>query len=209
MRKILTAVALFAAALTAQAENLYVGAGFGLSRVPNGADETSAGLISDFGGTASSTHAKSVASLRIIGGYKLNENIAVEAGYTKTSKINISAAGTDASNVSYTASGNVRFSGLDISALFRPSVASGYNNFFAKVGAHSYKVKGSSTFFIGSTDYSGSNSYSGTGPMFGVGYNWKLDKYLDLRLAIDRINKIGGASDFNVTNFGIILIENY
>ena len=45
--------------------------------------------------------------------------------------------------------------------------------------------------------------------MFGVGYNWKLDKYLDLRLAMNRINKIGGASDFNVTNFGIILIENY
>lgn len=209
MKKTLTVVALAATALVAHAEGFYVGGGVGVSHVSDTSADMSAKLVSALGGTARTTMDSSVNNVRLVGGYKVNENVAIELGYINTSDFNLSAAGTTGGNIAYTAKGNISFSGFDVSAVLRPSVASGYNNFFATVGLHSYKAKTAVTVTGNGQSVSQSDSNSGTGTMFGVGYDWKLDKDLDLRLAVTRINKVAGESGDNVTNYGVGLIKHF
>lgn len=210
MKKHLTFVALAASALVAHAESFYVGAGVGISRVSsNAASDLNADLVSALGGTARTTMDSSVNSLRLVGGFKVNENVAAEIGYLNTSNFNLNVAGTSGGNVAYTAAGKLSFTGFDVSAVLRPSVASGYNNFFATVGIHRYKAKADLTATAGAQTTSQSGSTSGTGTMLGVGYDWNLDKDLDLRLAVTRVNKLAGESGNNLTNFGVGLTKHF
>jgi OOP family OmpA-OmpF porin len=210
MKKMITAVTIAAASLAAQAEGFYLGGGVGFSNSSDtAASDMSTTLVSAVGGTALTTADNSVNNVKIIGGYKVNENVAVEAGYISTSNLNMSFAGISGNSIAYTGSGKVSFSGFDVSAVLRPSVASGYNNFFATVGVHSYKAKTALSISAGGQTASQSESNSGTGTMFGAGYDWNVEKDLDLRFAVTRINKLAGESGVNVTNFGAGLIKHF
>jgi len=211
MKKTLIAIAITAAAFgaQAQAQGFYLGAGVGFNKVDNELSTFNAGMVSALGGSISSTQETSVRNLRLVGGYKVNESVAFEVGYINTSKWDLNFTGRSGGNVAYSGNGNVSFSGFDVAAVLRPSVASGYNNFFANVGVHSYKAKVGVGFTVGSTNISSSESESGTGTMFGAGYDWKVDKDLAVRFAITRINKIAGESGSNTTNYGVGLIKHF
>ena len=209
MKKILTAAAIATTAFAAQAQGFYLGAGVGFNKVDNELNKFNTEMVSVLGGSIASTQETSVRNLRLVGGYKVNENVAVELGYINTSKWDLNFSGTTGRSVAYSGNGNVSFSGFDISAVLRPSVASGYNNFFATVGVHNYKAKVGVNFAVSGTNYASTESQSGTGVMFGAGYDWKIDKDLDLRVSVTRINKLAGESGSNTTNYGVGLIKHF
>jgi hypothetical protein len=209
MKKIVTAVAIAAASLTAQAEGFYVGGGVGYSAIKNELADFNAGMVSSVGGSITSSQDSSMQNLRLTGGYKVNDNFAIELGYVKTSDFGLSFTGRSGGNVAYSGSGTVSISGFDVAAVLRPDIASGYNNFFATVGTHSYKAKTGVTFSVSGTSYSDNTSESGTGLMFGVGYDWKIDKDLDFRMSLIRMNKLAGNSDSNATSVGVNLIKRF
>lgn len=209
MKKTIIALALVTAAFAAQAEGFYMGAGVGFSKVDNGLNDFNTDMVTLLGGSIASTQETSVQNLRLLGGYKVNENFAVEVGYVNSSKWDMSFSGTSGGSVSYSGNGNFSFSGVDVSAVLRPSIASGYNNFFAAVGVHSYKVKLGLGFNVGGTAYTSNTSESGTGTLFGVGYDMNIDKGMDLRFAVTRLNKLAGQSGSNTTNYGVGLIKHF
>lgn len=211
MKKTLIAIAVATTAFAAQAQSqgFYLGAGVGFNKVDNELSTFNAGMVSALGGSIASTQETSVQNLRLVGGYKVNENVAVELGYINTSKWDLNFSGRSGGNVAYSGNGNISFSGFDVAAVLRPSVASGYNNFFATVGVHSYKAKVGVSFAVNGTNYANTESESGTGAMFGAGYDWKIDKDLDVRFAVTRINKLAGQSGSNTTNYGIGLIKHF
>jgi hypothetical protein len=166
-------------------------------------------MVNAVGGSITSTQETSVQNLRILGGYKLNESFALEVGYLNSSKWDLTFSGVSSGNVAYSGNGNISFTGVDVAAVIRPSAQSGYNNFFATFGLHNYKAKIGVTFAVNGTPYVSNTSESGTGTLIGVGYDMPIDKGLDLRLAVTRLNKLGGDSDSNTTNVGIGLIKHF
>lgn len=209
MKKTITALALVTAAFAAQAEGFYMGAGVGFNKVDNGLNDFNTAMVNAVGGSIVSTQETSVQNLRLLGGYKVNENFAVEVGYVNSSKWDLNFSGTSGGSVAYSGNGNVSFSGVDVSAVLRPSVASGYNNFFATIGVHNYKAKVGVSFTVSGTAYTSNTSESGTGTLFGVGYDMNIDKGMDLRFAVTRLNKLAGQSDSNTTNYGVGLIKHF
>ena len=205
----MTAIAIAAATLTAQAEGFYVGAGVGFNAIKNELATFNATMVSIAGGSISSTQDTSVQNLRLIGGYKINDNFAVELGYINTSNFKLNFAGRSSGNVAYSGSGTTSINGFDVAAILRPDVSSGYNNFFATAGVHSYKAKTGVAFSVSGTNYSDNSSESGTGSMLGLGYDWKIDKDLDVRLSLIRMNKLAGNSDSSTTNVGVNLIKRF
>lgn len=209
MKKILTAVAFASAAVAVQAQGFYLGAGLGFNKVTDSLSDFNSGMVDELGGTISSSQDSSVNNLRLVGGYKVNENVAFEVGYINTSKYDLNFSGRSGGNVAYSGNGNLSFSGFDVSAVLRPSIASGYNNFFATVGVHNYKAKMGISFAVNGTNYNSTESFKGTGTMFGVGYDFKVSQDLDLRASVMRMNKLAGESDSSTTNIGIGLIKHF
>ena len=151
-----------------------------------------------------------VTNLRLIGGYKVNENISLEIGYLSTSDFKWKISGADRDNVKYYWDLKGSYSGFDIATILRPSVASGYNNLFVTVGFHNYEAKasGSLSALNERVNLPGS-SENGTGMLFGGGYDFNLQEGLDLRATVTRLNKLAGDSDDKATNFGVTLIKHF
>jgi len=213
MKKIITAVALVAASLSAlaqaQSQGFYIGGGGNYSSINDTPEKANANFVSILGGTASTTMDTSVTSLRLVGGYKVNENFAIEVGYLNSSKFNLSASGTSGSSQAWKATGDTSFSGVDVAAIIRPSIASGYNAFFATIGMHSYKSKTGVALTVDGQTYSSVTKNSGSGTMFGAGYDLNLDKDLDLRLTYIRANKIAGESENYSNSVGASIIKHF
>ncbi len=209
MKKYFVAVIASAAALAVQAEGFYVGIGAGFIKSKGSAADINDTLVSNLGGTASTSMKKRINNLRLMGGYKINENLAVEVGYIKADYDLIKYSGTTSGNVAYSGVYSGNFSGFDVSGIIRPSVSTGFNNAFGIIGIHNYKGRGSNAVTNGvNTGIEGGNT-SGTGVLFGLGYDWRIAKDLDMRLSVTRINKFAGESGSNVTMTGLGLIKHF
>jgi OOP family OmpA-OmpF porin len=209
MKKTFVALAFASIGLAAHAEGFYMGAGVGFNKVDNSLSEFNTAMLNAVGGSIVSTQETGVQNLRLLGGYKINENFAVEVGYVNSSKWDLNFSGVSSGNVAYNGNGNISFSGLDVAAVVRPGASSGYNNFFATIGLHNYKAKVGVTFTVNGTPYTTNTSETGTGTLLGIGYDLKIDKGLDLRFTATRLNKLAGDSDSNTTNIGIGLIQHF
>lgn len=208
MKKIFATAVLASVSLAAQAQGFYLGAGVGVSKAENDLKGFNAEMVEDFGGSISSTQDSSIRSARLIGGYKANENVAIELGYMRSAKWNLNYAGRTGNNVAYSGGGNIRTDGFDISAVVRPSVASGYSNFFATAGVHNYKAEVGVSFSADGARLALNGSERGTGTMFGAGYDWKVQKDVDVRLLVRRINKFAGESG-SANNFFVGLNKHF
>ena len=195
MKKILVATIACAAAWSAHAQNFYVGAGLGLSQVTDFSGSLAQGLVSELGGSASVSHDKSVRSFRLSGGYVLNEHVALEVGYLRTSDLDANFSGRAGNNVNYSGIAKVSYSGLDLAFSLRPSIASGYNNFFALAGVHNYEVKLENTIRANNTVVNETSRERGIGTLFGFGYDWNLNKEFTVRPQVVRLNKLAGTDD--------------
>jgi len=205
MKRLFAASALALVSLSASAEGLYLGVGAGYNRVDNNTAEFDAGLRAALGGTVSSTADSNVTNIRLIGGYKVNENLALELGFVNSSDYSLSFSGRS-SGVNYSGEGSVSFRGFDVSTVIRPSVTSGFNNLFGVVGIHNYRAKTEVAVTVSGRSVSSSDSQSGTGLMFGVGYDMKLSDKLDFRLSLIRFSRLAGDSESSTTNAGAALL---
>lgn len=213
MKNLLMMVFLIAGLIgTAQSQSLKskwsAGIDYGSAKVQNQTTEAATSLISALGGSVSVTQSSSVSNFRMYGGYTLDENLGFELGYNNTSDVNLTYSGRTGSTYSNTAySGNIglKFTGFDYSALIRPSIASGWNNMFFRVGMHNFDAKVSGTITVSTTNVAYSSTTSGSGPMYGIGYDTKVSDDIDLRAQFTRLSKIAGTSgaDANMYMVGI------
>lgn len=184
------------------------GIDYGSAKVPNETTSVATGLVSVLGGSASATQSSSISNFRVYGGYDLDENIGFELGYNQTSSATLNFSGTAGStysNTAYTGSIGLKFTGFDYSGLFRPSIASGWNNLFFRVGMHNFESKVSGTVAVSTSSVAYSTTTSGSGPMYGFGYDTKISDDLDLRAQFIRLTKLAGMSgaDSNMYMIGI------
>jgi hypothetical protein len=103
--------------------NFYVGADLGYSSVSDNSQQLANALVTSVGGSATVTQNTGVAIGRLFGGYKINENFALELGYGASSNVNYSFSGISRSSVAYTGSASESIYGLDYAVVVRPSVS--------------------------------------------------------------------------------------
>lgn len=181
----------------------YGGAELGSSKLDNQTGTVTSSLVRSLGGSASATQDSSVTDYRFFGGYNFDENVGVELGYMQTSKFGMNVVGRSSGGTNYTASISAKYSGFDYSAIFRPSVASGYNNLFARIGFTNYKGESTATASVSSYSSSASSSTSGSGNIYGFGYDAPLNSNMNIRMSLNKLTKIAGESDSSATIYSI------
>lgn len=211
MKKMFLVTVLAATALGAQAQAYYVGVGAGYINVNVGKDLNKANsiLADEFGGTVTTSADGSIYSLRNLVGYNYNENFAVEVGYINTKKYDARFAGVDGDGIkdNFTVAG--KYSGFDLSAVVRPSKSSGYNNFFGTIGVHSYTSKVSVSITDDEDTFSETARESGEGILIGVGYDYNIQKDVDIRFGMTRLNNLAGESSSDYTNYSVGIIKRF
>ena len=211
MKKIVIALAVTQALISTQAfaadaklVGPYAGVELGYSKVESDAQSTANSLVNEVGGAVTVTQDTSVVIGRLFGGYNINENLAVELGYIRTGDVSQRASGVAGNSVPYNASADVSVSGVDYSVLLRPSIASGWNGLFGKVGGH---------YLEASTDYtvtalgslSGNNSKSGSGFLVGLGYETSIADNIGFRTSYTYYNNLAGGDGYaNVFSIGVL-----
>ena len=112
----------------------YAGLEFGAEKVQNQTQSTANALVAAVGGSASVTQDTTMYDGRIFGGYKIVEYVDLELGYTQTSTTNMNYSGRSSGGTAYSGNANLNVNGADYSVLLRPSIASGFNGLFFRVG---------------------------------------------------------------------------
>jgi len=216
MKKKLLVAAIFAAVGTsaiAQSSTFkpgfYAGVELGYAKVEDQTQETANALVSSLGGSARVTQDSSVSDGRVFGGYKIIENIDFELGYAQSSTVSMTIAGVSRSNVSYTGSADISYSGADYSVLLRPSISTGLNNLYVRVGGTYLTQKQDVT--VSTTGYSASSALntSGTGYILGVGYDIPVSKSVDIRAAYNYLGNIAGISNNYSNRFSIGILGKF
>lgn len=118
---------------------------------------------------------KSHAGFKLLGGYQITPNIAVEGSYGYLGKTKLSALGLDAS---------LKASGFTVAALGIYPVSKEFE-LFGKLGMHATKTKLTASY----NGLSGSESYNTTGMLAGLGGQYRFTPNLIGRLEYEWLNK--------------------
>jgi len=177
----------------------YAGAELGYTRVDNNAQKLANALVATNGGSASVSQNTGIALGRIFGGYKAFENADVELGATQTGNINYNFAGVSRGSTAYAGTTSINVQSLDFSVLLRPSISTGFNNLYVRLGGQWAKEQASTTGNV----TGGNGSVSGTGYIYGLGYDQPIDKTFDARFQINRLANIAGQSSDKATVFSV------
>lgn len=163
-------------------------------------------LVNAVGGTATSVQDTGTTVGRIFGGMNFTENVGAELGYIIAGTANASFSGVSRTAVAYSGSLTQKTSGFDYSALVRPSINTGYNGLFVRLGGHTISNTTEVTIVTGSSLGITGSTTSGTGSLIGVGYDGKINNQLDYRIAYTAYNSIAGVSGNDITylSFGLI-----
>lgn len=183
----------------------YLGADLAYVKINDDSQSLSNELISAFGGTATASQETSKFAGRIFAGYKITENIDVELGYMQTSHFRANVSGVDSGSVAYTGSASIKVSGFDYAVLIRPSLNSGYNNLYFRIGGTNWDAKTSATL-NGSTS---TDTTNGGGTQYGVGYDGDITPDLKGRVAFTRYEKISGDSENYANVFSVGIFKNF
>lgn len=118
---------------------------------------------------------KSHAGFKLLGGYQITPNFAIEGSYGDLGKTKLSALGVDAS---------LKASGFTVAALGIYPVSKEVE-LFGKLGMHATKTK----FNFSYNGVSGSESYNSNGVLAGFGGQYKFTTNLTGRLEYEWLNK--------------------
>lgn len=190
-------------------EKFYVGLEAGRASVANESAEVASGLVSLLGGSATATQSSSVNDYRFFGGYKLNENVDLELGYLQTSRVGLNFSGRSRANVAYTGTAGIKYAGFDFSALLRPAVSSGLNGLFFRLGGHSMVSTTDTSVTVGATNASTRTKERGIGTLFGIGYDLNIAQNVNLRVSANRLNRLAGDSDANITVYSVGVLSRF
>jgi opacity protein-like surface antigen len=216
MKKKLLAAALFTATTTgvfAQSSQFkpgfYAGVELGYATVKDQTQETANGLVNAVGGSATVTQDSSIFDGRAFAGYKVIEYVDLEIGYTQSSTLSANASGRSSGGTAYTANADISYSGFDYSVLLRPSMASGFNNLFFRVGGTYLTTKQQVTATAGGSSASGTTNTSGSGYLLGLGYDIPLTKEIDIRAAYNYVGNISGVSNNYSNRFSVGILGKF
>jgi hypothetical protein len=205
------AAAVFAPQAFAQDTNgnkFYVGAEYGSFQFKDQSSVATA-LVGAVGGTASSTQDTGMGVGRFFGGIAITENFGAELGYIYSGSANATFSGVSRTGVAYSGSATQKAYGLDYSAIIRPSISTGLNGMFVRVGGHSLSVESSVSIATGGASGVGSATTSGTGSLIGIGYDGAFNNKLGYRLAYTSYNGVAGASGNDVSLFSLGIIAKF
>lgn len=162
-------------------------------------------LVGSVGGTATSTQDTGISIGRFYGGYALTENLGVEIGYVMSGTANATFSGVARNGVAYSGNAQIKVSGVDYAAVFRPSKASGLNGLFFKLGGHSLSGDTTVSLITGAGSGAASTSVSGSGTLYGLGYEAEIAPNMAVRAAYTTYSKIAGVSgsDANIYTVGL------
>jgi len=212
MKKLLITAGLIGAAtsvgVSAQTftPKFYAGAELGYAAVANNAQTFANSLVATNGGSASVTQNRSIAVGRIFGGYKVLENVDLELGAAQTSNVNYNFSALSRTGAAYSGTTGVSVMVLDYSVLLRPSISTGYNNLYVRLGGTWAKETASTS---GTNVTGGNGSYSGSGYLYGLGYDQPIDKTFNARFQINRLQNIAGQSSDTATVFSVGLLGKF
>jgi hypothetical protein len=208
MKSVLIALAVLATfSAHADQSKTYFGGEFGVSKVDDATGNLTSSLVSAVGGAATATQDSTVSTFKLVGGYRYTENVDLELAYFQSSTINLNFNGVARNSVAYTGNANMKFSGFEYAANLRPSVASGWNDLYFRVGGHSSKVDYGLTV-TGNSTISTSQSYSGTGTLYGLGYDQRIDGTTKVRYSAIKYTKVGG-EDVGGTVYSIGIVKDF
>jgi Outer membrane protein beta-barrel domain len=169
-------------------------------------DDQSLTIASQYSSTAGVTSLDSfsqstaISGGRVFIGYKLHENVDLELGYYQDQYLKINYSGSDSSNL-HTGNISLRARGFDYSILFRPSIYTGLNGLFLRLGGHTsiLDISGSDidpsalspTLF--NNTYTGSGLSSNNSGFFGgIGYDLDFYKGLSMRTQFTYMPNLNG-----------------
>lgn len=125
---------------------------------------------------------------RLQGGYRFNENLAVEAGYIDFGTAKYSAAYTGGG-----AQGKLKAGGVDIAGVVSLPVSQNFS-VFGKAGLVAAKVKASLAADGPASAASDTASSTVVRPLAGIGGSFKLNQNVSLRAEIDHVSDLGKSS---------------
>jgi len=207
MKKLLLAAAIAtisSGAIAADNTGFYGGIEAAYVRVDNAAQNTANRLVNGLGGSAAATADTGIALGKLFAGYQFNENFSLEVGANKTSSLNVNFSGVTRGSAAYTGSTSTDLWGLEGSLLLRPSVSTGFNGLYGKVGAHWDRMSEDVTASANGATATGNYWRSGSGFLAGVGYDISIDKNLTGRVAYTYYDSLAGSDAYaNVGSVGL------
>ena len=187
------------AELTTAPPNFFLGVDAG---IPFGTDQPALirqGVVSRVGGSAEVNQDSIGINGRLFAGYQVTENIGIELSVFRTTAAQFSLNGTTASRVTYAGNASMQGSGFTYAAMLRPSVSTGWNQLFFRLGGHrSTSDTSTQVFFPGRSSTTASSS-TGNGVQFGLGFDGRINERFDWRVQLVQLNTIGGVSGSNST----------
>lgn len=166
-------------------------------------------LVNAVGGSASSVQDTGFSIGRYFAGLNVNENFGAEVAYIYSSTASATFSGVSRTAVAYTGTSTLLTSGVDYSVLVRPSVSSGVNGLFARIGGHSLSVKNEVTLLTGTTSGAASATTSGTGLLYGVGYDGKISDKVDFRVGWTMYNTVAGITGNDNSSFTVGILAKF
>lgn len=184
MKRLLLGVTLMVAALGASAQGFYVGAHGGVSQAKSACD--------DFSGPGISCDDKDV-MWRILGGYQINKNFAVEAAYTDLGEAKATGPGGFVSAKSHA----LELVAVGIVPIDRFSL-------YGKLGVYHGTTDGQARTVL----VRGDASDTATELTYGVGAGFDVTRQVTLRAEYQKYNDFGGdnvgKSDIDVFSLGVL-----
>jgi len=201
---VVAAVSLLASSYThAQSLRFYAGADMGFTQLESKAEKLGdklANRVAETDVNATINQKRSAASNRAYVGLKLSESFGLELGRLNTKAHSLSVVGNVPGIGSVSGEGRLSVSGTDFSMLVRPSVSSGLNGLFIRLGAHNYELSASAQIKAGSKSEQAAEKGNVAGVLAGVGYDFALTSNIGLRLSATKIH-LGGSNGFGFNNY--------
>ncbi len=187
----------------------YWGGEFGISKLDDATGTLTSALVSSVGGAATATQDSTVSTFKILAGYRYTENLDLEPAYFQSGTANLNFNGVSSGAVAYTGNANMKFSGFEYAANVRPSITSGWNDLYLRLGGHSSKMDTSVSVTANAVTGASGKSYSGSGTLYGVDYDQKFNETTKVRYSIVKYSKVGGESDTGGTVYSIGFVKNF
>jgi hypothetical protein len=211
MKKIIVVVLAGIAAFSVQAEQskMYWGGEVGISHLDDQTGTVSTGLVNAVGGSASTSQDKNVTTFKVVGGYRYTENLDLEVGYFQSATARMNFNGVSSGAVAYTGNANLNFSGVEYAANVRPSVSSGWNELYFRIGGHTSRLETDISINANAVTASANKTYSGSGTLYGLGYDQKFNETTKIRYSAVKYSRVGGESDSGGSVFSIGVVKNF